>query len=387
MNSPFGNRLLVTFGVAMLVLVVPVAASATAATRSIYVPGDYPTIQAAVDAAPSGATVHVGPGTYPEQVVIGKDLTIAGSGVDATVIQSPATLTPFAVNTRINSPLAAIVRVGHGAQVRISGLTVSGPIPCTAVEGVAVVQAATLDLFQARVRDITHEASCPGVSALAVDYGLPPFMQLEGVPGGTDAFGRADHVAVDNYQEFGFIATGPPGVVPTAVTLTDNVITSGSPAVPTEQLAIFVTGAAAARITGNTVTGGVCDIPGCGPDPINEYQAIGVAAAPAGPGTTISGNHISSSDVGVLQFASPNCCAISDNTLQDNRYFGIVIQDGDGTTRDNTISGGQTGIAIVADAADTTGVLRGDIITGTSIAPVREIDCCGYAAIAIVKAQ
>jgi serine protease len=60
----------VTFGAALLVLVPPVAAAATAATKSISVPGDYPTIQAAVDAAPAGATIHVAPGTYPEQVVI-----------------------------------------------------------------------------------------------------------------------------------------------------------------------------------------------------------------------------------------------------------------------------------------------------------------------------
>ena len=51
-----------------------------------------------------------------------------------------------------------------------------------------------------------------------------------------------------------------------------------------------------------------------------------------------------------------------------------MIQDGNGETRDNRISGGQVGIGVVADAVDTVGVLRGDSITGTTVAPVREIE-------------
>jgi parallel beta-helix repeat protein len=143
---------------------------------------------------------------------------------------------------------------------------------------------------------------------------------------------------------------------------------------------------AKAQITGSTITADACTfVPDCGPDPIFEFQAIGVLVDSAIAGTTVSGNHISGSDVGVYQYASPNCCTISDNTLQYNRYFGIVIQDGDGTTRDNTISGGRVGVSVVAGGADTTGMLRGDSISRTSVAPVREIECCGYTATAIVK--
>jgi hypothetical protein len=61
-----------------------------------------------------------------------------------------------------------------------------------------------------------------------------------------------------------------------------------------------------------------------------------------------------------------------------------VIQDGDATTSSNTIRGGQVGIGVVADFVDTTGVLRGDRITGPTVAPVREIECCGFTATAIV---
>ena len=53
--------------------------------------GDYATIQAAVDAAPSGGRapviIHVGPGTYREKVHITKDhLRLVGAGADATTL-------------------------------------------------------------------------------------------------------------------------------------------------------------------------------------------------------------------------------------------------------------------------------------------------------------
>lgn len=38
----------------------------------------YPTIQQAVSSVPSGATVGVCPGTYPEQVVITRNVTLKG---------------------------------------------------------------------------------------------------------------------------------------------------------------------------------------------------------------------------------------------------------------------------------------------------------------------
>jgi parallel beta-helix repeat protein len=183
-----------------------------------------------------------------------------------------------------------------------------------------------------------------------VRFGIPSIIELDGVRGST-AFGRVSDVVVDGYQTTGLTATGPFGVPPSRVTFADNVVTAGVPQVPTEQFGIVVSSNADARVTENTVSGGVCTIPGCGPDPIK----------------------------------SPNCCRISENTLKDNRFFGIVIQDGNGKTHENTISGGQVGIGVVAGAADTVGVLRGDEIKGTSIAPVREFECCGFSATAIVK--
>jgi len=53
----------------------------------------YVTIQAAVTASPAGTVIEICPGTYPEQVTIGKNLTLEGVGnlsSDAVVILPPA---------------------------------------------------------------------------------------------------------------------------------------------------------------------------------------------------------------------------------------------------------------------------------------------------------
>jgi hypothetical protein len=66
-----------------LVTATPVAAA------TINVPSDYSTIQAAIDAATPGDTINVAAGTYIEQVVINKSLTLQGAG-DTTIIKPSA---------------------------------------------------------------------------------------------------------------------------------------------------------------------------------------------------------------------------------------------------------------------------------------------------------
>jgi parallel beta-helix repeat protein len=369
--------------VGLTLLVTPVA-DASQLAKTIVVPWDFPTIQAAVDAAAPGDTVSLKSGTYTEEVVIAKDLSLRGAGVGATVIKSPGTLTPHAADLR-GRPFYAIVRVAHGAQVRISGLSVSGPDPCGFVQGIVAVQSANLELTDARVSDIVPASTtCSAAIGTSVQFGLGDGAVIDGERG-TTASGRVTGVVVDSFLGAGLRAAGPYGVPPTTVTFADNVITAGVPPIPTGQFGIDVFLNAVAQVTGNTVSGGVCTIPGCGPDPINEVQAMGILVELAPDGTRISSNHLSGADVGIYQYGSPNCCQISENTLTDNRFFGIVIQDGDGTTSENTITGGQVGIGVVADAVDTTGVLRGDQINGTTIAPVGEIECCGFTATAVVK--
>ena len=105
-------------GLVTLAAPATVSASSTG-RRSINVPRDFPAIQAALDAAAPGATIHVGPGTYTEQILITKDGDLSGAGAAATVIQTLATLVPLGVFLPTGAPVAAVVRVGSGARAHL----------------------------------------------------------------------------------------------------------------------------------------------------------------------------------------------------------------------------------------------------------------------------
>jgi hypothetical protein len=370
----------------MLATVV-VTGQAAARGRTVVVPRDFSTIQAAIDAAQSGARIEVRPGVYVEELVITKDVQLVGTGTGATIVKSPAALTSYGVHLPDGRALTAVVRVQHGAHVRISQLTVSGPIPCgIETSGINVLQAATLDLSHARVTSIAPDpATCAADDAAgrAVVYGIPPHIEAEGVRGST-AFGRIDHVLVDGYQHAGISVAGPDTGGITRVSVVHNTVVGG-PVLPSFQYGIHVAGDVIAHVAGNRVVGNVCAAPYCGPDPINEAQAAGIFLQSAIAGTTVVHNRLTGNDVGVYQVVSPGCCVIARNTLIRNRYFGILIQDGDGATHSNRIVGGQTGIGVVADFIDTTGVLRHDRIRATTLADIRTIDCCGVTARAIVR--
>jgi hypothetical protein len=91
----------------------------------------FATIQAAINASPSGSTVDVCPGTYPEQLTIAKSITLTGVAFgtsDAAIIVPPGTgLVQNATDVDTGNPIAAQIFVQNPAtSVTISNLTVDG---------------------------------------------------------------------------------------------------------------------------------------------------------------------------------------------------------------------------------------------------------------------
>ncbi len=83
------------------------------------VPQDYPTIQAAVDAAPEGATILIGPGTYTENIVITKSLTLEGSGIDSTILRPPVS-----PQVDLENSVLVVQAPGHAVTLRVRQLAV-----------------------------------------------------------------------------------------------------------------------------------------------------------------------------------------------------------------------------------------------------------------------
>src|SRR5262249_2414897 len=292
-----GARLLFsTVGIAVGGLLL---AGGPAHAKGLVVPRDYPTIQAAVDAAAPGATITVRRGTYTEQIVLAKDGILPGEGAGTTIIKAPATLTPYAVDAFSGIPVGAIVRSTDGANVRMSGFTVTGPTPCFAVSGVVAVKASTLHLSDAHVTLIYPEdLDCPiAFRSSGVVIGLPAFIVIDGeADGGSIAHGTVSGVVIDQYLTTGVAVLGPFDGPPSTATITDNVMTGGVPFATPGQAGVTVSFASVARVTGNTINDTVCTAPGCGRDPINEFQSVGIGGNSNPPGTVIEGNTVSGSD-------------------------------------------------------------------------------------------
>lgn len=93
-------------------------------SATINVPGDYPTIQQAIDAAATGDVILVAAGNYTEQLTVdGKIIQIKGASAGQTVVLSPPILQTTFVTSADNKCIVGII---NGGFLALSGVTVDG---------------------------------------------------------------------------------------------------------------------------------------------------------------------------------------------------------------------------------------------------------------------
>jgi parallel beta-helix repeat protein len=123
----------------------------------------------------------------------------------------------------------------------------------------------------------------------------------------------------------------------------------------------------------------ICNLPDiCGPDFFNQFQGYGIIVDSA-PGSILSNNYVSNNDVGIGVFGTSGCCIVDYNKLTDNRFFGIIVSEGEHTISNTKIFGGNVGVAAIASNADTVATLDHVKIIGATI-PVQEIPSGGFTA-------
>jgi hypothetical protein len=282
--------------------------------------GAYSTISAAVAAVPSGSTIDVCPGTYPEQVVISQPLTLQGivsnnsSQAVITVPSGGLTTTP----SIFWGTVAAQVQVMAGP-VNITNITVDGAGPCPG-SGVGIYYASgssgTMNGVEAR------NVVCPAATGLMAENGagVNQTVKIEnsnihdnryaGIFTCTDQLPSTLTVSISGNS----VAGGKFGIVSfcnTAGTVAGNFV-SGA------QVGIEST---SATVSGNTISAGI--------------QGIKVWGA-----ASITSNHISHSPTGIILF--DNNATIKTNAIT-NSNIGIEFSCFTGTITGNTINGAATG--------------------------------------------
>ena len=365
--SPMKVVAIAAFAVAFSPVAHGVSGQATRpGTSSLVVPTQFPTIQSAIDAAAPGDIVQVLAGSYTEQLQISKPLTIVGAGMDSTVIRAPSSL------KRNKLHETSIVEIFDGAAVSMSRLTVAGPGSGTCKKGalgsgIRVRGEAHLDLSFAAVRDI-HDSPFAGCfhSANGILVG--------DVPAPTASL-NIHHSEVTNYQGAGIVVLG----FGSTATITHNTITGPGMAggVATDGIEFPV--GSVGTISHNIVSGNVCPPTdaSCGPDWFTQFQHAGIVAGGWGPGTVVSSNLVFGNQVGLLLGESDE---ISDNRMVDNAFFGLGLFDGTFLIDGAQISGGDGGVWVIADSANSTVVLDDVTFSGLSGPEIQKVECCGFTA-------
>ncbi|HEX4426118.1 MAG TPA: hypothetical protein VH079_12020 [Terriglobales bacterium] len=270
----------------------------------------YPTIQQAVSSVPAGATVGVCPGTYPEQVVITRNVTLKGlltsSGSGATIVTPANGMVANASSLSSGSPMAAQIVVQGAAKVNISNISINGSnnqISGCAPDLVGILyQNSSGTISQVSVLNETLDTP----DLIGCQSGLGIFVQsgiLNSVNGSSTV--KVNDSLVEDYQKNGITGNEQN----TTLTVTGSyVVGHGSTTGAAENGIQFGFGAAGSATT-NTVNGNVW-----APDTFGD---TGDAAA------------------GILIFGSQNIILTSNNV--SNSQYGIAAVDdlGDGLIADH----------------------------------------------------
>jgi len=220
----------------------------TTLAATIHVPGDQPTIQAAVNAAANGDTIHIAAGTYTEQVVItDKSLTLIGDpGATLKATAGMAqTLAPFTSRR----PVLGLLR----SNVDISGLSFDG-------DGLGGVNPRFVGVYYFASSGTASECEFKGFRAAAAQVLAVGLIAANLTVAGGAA---VTHVEALNNEladnETGIVMVGDdffdPAVLHQTFVIEGNTITGLGSGVPIFQVGMLIGVGASGTVEDNVVTG------------------------------------------------------------------------------------------------------------------------------------
>lgn len=303
---------------ALLLSLAVQAAPASAATLNV--PGDHPTIQAAIDAASPGDTINVAAGTYTEQILIQKSLTLVGAGEATTIIRAPAARAGSVIEgTNTWDYIVAAYPSSGTIDVEIQGFTIdANNQPKTG---------GTAGLVGVFFRHVA------GTGAGLYSCTIQNFGTTDYESWGIKVYGNSNLTIDDNtledYTRDGINVIGGGSGNPNAA-ISNNYVTGS----PTPLNAIGVSNGATATITGNTVKNHTRSAP---------WAACGILVSNSSSVVINQGNTVENCHYGI-HLQGSNGCVVSGNTLKDNVAEHIGLQSSNNNTLSaNTITGTAAG--------------------------------------------
>ena len=317
-------------------------------TAAVYGVDGFSSIQAAVNAVNTNGSVDVLAGTYTEQVDIGKNIHVFGAGQSNTTLQAPASLV---TNFTTSGPNKAVVYI-HSNNVQIDNLKIDGMGVGNGnnrIVGIGVNNGGgTIDhVTITRVRNNPLDGVQAGVGIL---------------DNNGDSVARSITITnniINDFQKNGMTLNGA-GLT---ATVTGNTITGAGDTGITAQNGIQLSGGAAGTISNNTIS----NIAYTGP----SFSAAGILLSGASGTTSISGNTITATQVGI--YASGSNSNISNNTITgDNAVtdWAVFIDSATSTISGNTIHGADYGIDVYNTTAKAK--ISNNNLTGNGIGIVAE---------------
>lgn len=296
----------------------------------------FTTIQAAISAAPSGATVAVCAGTYPEQLQITRSVSVRAVGQVTVTLPGTPAISSTACDTAINAQTHnadqdAVVTCGP-VSVSLTGITIDAAWPsgtCNdALFGIMVAGGSTLTFADSAVTSAGPQPinGCQGGIGIRA-----------GVPGTTPA--ETGHLNMRGSSVAGYNKGGVVVSAAGSTALISNTTVRGAGPTPViAQNGIQVSSDAKAAIAGSTVSGNECDNQSapCGPDGLNDIQSAGVLLFGAAAGTTVTGSTLRGNDMGV--YDTPDTSVAT--TRQPDAVLAEDTFTGNRSPRARGVSGG-----------------------------------------------
>lgn len=351
------------------------AATVAGAGTSCSAPG-YSTIQSAVNAASTGATIDVCAGTYPEQIQITKSVNIVGSGsptitLPAVVADSTTTCDAAALASGAQADQDGVAICG-AISVTLQGIVVDAAWPGStcydSLYGILVGGGATLNFNDSEVvaAGAVPLNGCQGGVGIEAGNSTTTPVQV----GHLNLLGSS----VSGYQKNGVTVDGRGSTG----AIINSTVTGIGPTAQIAQNGIQISDGATAQIAGSTVTGDECNYPVvCGPNGLTQYGGTGILFYEAGSGDSVIGSTVSGSDAGIYYQADASggpASAFVADTLTADRFQGIQLDQGSAALSALSINGGDVGIQLLQYAGQAFGAnyaASGDQISNESVAAVQ----------------